>query len=348
MPNSSRIISADTDRVLATNLPWQAFDGARIVVTGAAGFLGGGLVRALLALHPAGLVQRPLQVLALVRHPERSRQRLADVADDPQLEWLTWDLCQFGVPELGRPDFVIHAASQASPKFFSRDPVGTLLPNTVGTAALLKACAPPCRFLYVSSSEVYGSVSTTDPLKEQDLGCLDLADVRSCYSESKRLGEALCVAWHAQYELQTLIVRPFHTYGPGLASDDGRVFADFAFAIAHGQPIIMTSDGSARRAFCYSSDAIAGMFTVLLKGEPPCAYNLANPFAEVSILELANLLVCHFAQRGARLERSAPPDGYAPSPFNRMVPDISRLQSLGWVPHVGLIEGFERFVEALS
>lgn len=346
--NFVTVVKEDALSVLAAPLPWAQFDGARVVITGASGFLGGGVVRALLALHPAGLVSRPLQVVALVRNLQRSRHQLADVATDPQIEWLSWDLCQFAIPDLGDPDFLIHAASQASPRFFSRDPIGTLLPNTVGTAALLRACGPSCRFLFVSSSEVYGSVSTNSVLGEHDFGILDPTNVRSCYAESKRLGETLCVAWHAQHDQPILVVRPFHTYGPGLQADDGRVFSDFAYAIARDEPMVMTSDGQARRVFCYSTDAIIGLLTVLLKGEPALPYNLANPMAEFSILELANILVDHFSYRGARLEQRPPPDGYSPSPFNRMVPKIDRLQALGWCPQVSITEGFERFVAAIS
>jgi dTDP-glucose 4,6-dehydratase len=347
-PEFQHIVRGDTEHVLAADLPWARLSGTRVVVTGAAGFLGGGLVRALLALHPSGRVERPLQVVALVRDPARARQRLADVADDPQLLWLPWDLNRLAVPDLGAPDFVVHAASQASPKFYAHDPVGTLIPNAVGTAALLQASAGAQGFLFVSSSEVYGAATTPDALQETRFGALDPATVRACYAESKRLGETLCVAWHAQHGLPTVVVRPFHTYGPGLMADDGRVFADFAYAIARGEPIVMTSDGSARRAFCYGSDATAGVLTAMLRGAPGQAYNLANPRAETSMRELAELLVARFAARGARLERREPPSGYLPSPFNRLVPDIARLQALGWTPHVGLAEGFDRFIEAIS
>jgi UDP-glucuronate decarboxylase len=347
-PAFRRVVQGDTARVLAADLPWDRLSGTRVVVTGAAGFLGGGLVRALLALHPSGRVARPLQVVALVRASARAHQRLADVADDPQLQWLPWDLNRLAVPDLGAPDFVIHAASQASPKFYAHDPVGTLMPNAVGTAALLQASAGAQGFLFVSSSEVYGAATTADALQETQFGALDPATVRACYAESKRLGETLCVAWHAQHGLPTVVVRPFHTYGPGLMADDGRVFADFAYAIARGEPIVMTSDGSARRAFCYGSDASAGLLTALLRGAPAQAYNLANPHAETSVRELAELLVARFAARSARLERREPPGGYLPSPFSRLVPDISRLQALGWTPHVGLTEGFDRFIEAIS
>lgn len=309
------------------------------LITGAAGFLGGALARELLA--------RGARVTALVRSESRARQRLADIAD--RIEFFEWDLNRIAVPELPVGiTHVIHAASQASPRFYGPDPVGTALPNAVGTAALLEAAtkAKVQGFLFVSSSEVYGAASSGEPLKESDFGPLDPATQRACYAESKRMGETLCVAWHAQHGLPTFIVRPFHTYGPGLTREDGRVFADFAYAIAEGRPIVMTSDGSARRAFCYVSDAVEGLLTVLEKGQPATPYNLANPDAELSVKELAELLVSLFP--GARLEQRPPPGGYLVSPFNRLIPDISRLQALGWQPRIGAAEGFRRFIESIK
>lgn len=306
------------------------------LISGAAGFLGGALARELLT--------RGERVTALVRSDARARERLADIAD--RIAFFEWDLNRIAVPELPPGvTHVIHAASQASPRFYGPDPVGTAMPNAVGTAALLEAAAKAKvqGFLFVSSSEVYGAASSDQPLEETAFGPLDPATQRACYAESKRMGETLCVAWHAQHGLPTYIVRPFHTYGPGLTRMDGRVFADFAFAVAEGRPIVMTSDGSARRAFCYVSDAVDGLLTVLAKGQPATPYNLANPNAELSVKELAELLVGLYP--GARLEQRPPPGGYLPSPFNRLIPDISRLRALGWQPRIGAADGFRRFID---
>ncbi len=330
------------------DLPWPKLSGSCVLVTGAAGFLGSWITRTLVALHPLGLVDKPVQVIAMVRNTARARERLADVAG--AVEFFEWDLNRIAVPDLAGVDYLIHAASQASPRFYGTDPIGTLMPNAVGTAALLEAASRACArgFLFVSSSEVYGAASKEGALTETDGGPLDPATLRACYAESKRLGETLCVAWHAQNGLPTYIVRPFHTYGPGLTRDDGRVFADFAYAVAEGRPIVMTSDGSARRAFCYASDAVAGLFTVLLKGQPATPYNLANPEAELSVKELAKLVIGLYPERGAQLEMRPPAGGYLPSPFNRLVPDISRLQALGWQPRIGAAEGFRRFIDAIT
>ena len=348
-----RVLAEDTAAVLLRDLPWEKFSGLTFAVTGAGGFLGGYLVRTLLGLHAAGRVERPVRVLALVRDIDRGRERLGPLTDNPNLELRTWDLNDIALPNLGVCHYVLHAASQASPRFYGNDPVGTLMPNTVGTASLLKALQSspdPRGFLFVSSSEVYGQVNGNCTLAETDYGQLDPATVRACYAESKRMGETLCVAWHQQFGLPTYIVRPFHTYGPGLLANDGRVFSDFAYNVARGENIVMMSDGSARRAFCYASDAIAGFFSVLLNGQPATPYNVANPAGELSVMELAELLVGLYPDRGLRVDRRLPPEdrNYMTSTFSRLVPDVRRLSSLGWSAQVTPHQGFRRMIEAIT
>ena len=352
--NSSSLLGAwarDVADVLDRNLPWQQLSGQRVLVTGAAGFLGGYLARTLLALHAAGKVAEPVHVVAMVRNIARARERFADLIERPDFELLEWDLNRIAVPDLRGCSTVLHAASLASPRFYGSDPVGTLMPNAVGTAALLQAlqeqCASPRGFLYLSSSEVYGAVPGDVSLPETLYGSIDPATVRACYSESKRMGETLCVAWHQQYGTPTFIVRPFHTYGPGLQADDGRVFADFVFNVLRGENIVMMSDGLARRAFCYATDAIAGFFSVLLKGRPGLPYNVANPAGELSVVELAELMVGLYPEKRLVVERRAEAKAnYMASTFNRLVPDVTRLEALGWRAEVSPERGFRRMIEA--
>ncbi len=272
------------------------------------------------------------------------------MVDDANLDVLEWDLNSLAVPALGNIDYVVHAASQASPRFYAVDPVGTILPNTVGTVALLAALDPQYArgFLFVSSSEVYGSVEGAGSIAEGDYGIVDPMQVRSCYAEGKRAGEALCVAWGHQYGIPCKIARPFHTYGPGLLPGDGRVFADFAFNMVRSEDIVMRSDGSARRAYCYAADAVSGFFSVLLDGEPGAAYNVANASAELSVLELAETLVALYPERGLRVVRENLEAGsaYTASTFQRLVPSVDRLERLGWKAKVAPREGFRRMIDA--
>jgi dTDP-glucose 4,6-dehydratase len=343
---------SDIQEITSRDLPWHHLSGTRILVTGAGGFLGGYLTRCLLSLHRLGKVDQPVQVVAMVRDAGRAKNRLADIKDDPNLELLEWDLNRIAVPQIGPCQYVLHAASQASPRYYGTDPVGTALPNATGTAALLEALQhqspDPRGFLFVSSSEVYGATLGDAVLAETDYGVLDPASLRACYAESKRLGETLCVAWSEQYKLPTFIVRPFHTYGPGLQADDGRVFADFVFNVVRNENIVMKSEGLARRAFCYASDAVAGFFTVLLKGCPATPYNVANPEGELSVWELAELMVSLYPEKGLRVDRQIESQkaNYLASPFNRLVPSIKKLTDLNWTPNVKPFDGFRKTVGA--
>lgn len=354
-----RVLREDIEAILDRALDWQRLSGRTVMVTGAGGFLGGYLVRSLLALNRSGRLAQPLRVLAVVRDAARGAARLADVAARPELQFIEWDLGALGGPGPSQRkvmtgvDWVMHAASQASPRFYGTDPVGTMLPNTVGTAWLLDLLrqrpSADGGMLFVSSSEVYGAVTRNEPLREVDYGSVDPATLRACYAEGKRMGETMCLGWHHQHGVPAFIVRPFHTYGPGLLPGDGRVFADFAYNVRRGEPIVMNSDGLARRAFCYASDAVAGFFTVMLHGQPGTAYNVANPDAELSVMALAEMLVGLFPERGLRVERRhVPTADYVPSPYQRLVPDVGRLAALGWQARVTPQAGFRRMIEALE
>ena len=215
-------------------------------------------------------------------------------------------------------DFVIHAASQASPKFYSTDPVGTFAANIIGTWRMLETArdARSEGFLFFSSGEVYGHLEDPlVPVSETSFGYLDPVNVRSCYAEGKRGGETLCACWHSQFGIPAKIIRLSHTYGPRMDLSDGRVFADFVADVVAGRNIVMKSDGSARRPFCYLADAIEGIFTVLLHGNGGEAYNVGSD-SEISILELAELLCRLFPERKCRVVRQErnPDDPYLVSP----------------------------------
>lgn len=353
MPESRMLATQlqDVSAILERELPWNQLSGQRVLVTGAGGFLGGYLTRTLLALHPLEKVEQPVHVVAMVRNFDKARLELADLLDDRYLTVQQCDLGKLSAPDISGCNYVIHAASQASPRFYGTDPVGTLLPNSIGTAALLQALqrsSHPLGFLFISSSEIYGSLPNNVRLSETTYGALDPTIVRTCYAEGKRFGEALCAAWFHQHQLPTYIVRPFHTYGPGLQQNDGRVFADFAFNVIRDENIVMTSDGSARRAFCYVSDAIAGFFTVLLTGNAATAYNVANPAADLALIELADLLINLYPEKKLHIDRREIPmsSAYVPSSLRNVLPDTSRLADLGWRANIDPATGFRRMIEA--
>jgi UDP-glucuronate decarboxylase len=335
----------DIAQILSANLPWGDFDGKTILIAGANGFLPAAMVETLLAL---ALRSAPrLKVVALARSRENALRRFAAHLGHPALSIKIADVSQ-PVEIDGPVDMIVHAASQASPRFYGVDPVGTALPNVVGAHHLLELARRKgaSRFLYFSSSEVYGSLdSRRGPIVETDFGALDPVALRACYAESKRMGETLCISYGAQYGIDCVIARPFHTYGPGMRLDDGRVFADFVRDVVAGRNIVLNSDGAAERAFCYLADATQAFFTLLLKGEKSCAYNVGNSRAVISIRDLAALLTEFDPERRLSATFAAPRDGYIVSRVARSAPDTARLEKLGWRPQTSVEAGFRRTID---
>ena len=344
------IVEEDLETILRADLPWKTLDGKTILVSGANGFLPAYMVETLLYRNER-LGRTATQVLALVRSKERAERRFAAYAGRDDLRFLVQDVSA-PVTTDGPVSIIIHAASQASPKFYGSDPVGTLSANVFGTASLLKLAADQGaeRFLFFSSGEVYGQVRDDQvPTRENDYGTVDPTQVRACYAESKRMGENLCVSWHHQYGVPAVIVRPFHTYGPGMALDDGRVFADFVADLVAGRDIEMKSDGLARRAFCYLADATLGFFTALFRGVSGQAYNVGNPAAETNILALAQTLVALFPEKKLRVvsaPAAEPTSGYLKSAITRNSPNVAKIRQLGWEPSTTIEDGFRRTIRS--
>jgi len=337
------IIRADLERIAAADLPWSRLAGKAVMVTGGSGFLASYLVKSLLAA--SDLHGLNLQVICVARSQHSVQARLAAYLAHPGLRVVTHDIAQPLPADFPAADFIIHSASQASPKYYGVDPVGTLMANSAGTMYLLDHAVRhrSSGFLFFSSGEVYGlPVNPEQPVTERDYGYVDPIQVRSCYAESKRIGETMCAAWAQQHGLHASVVRPFHTYGPGMMLDDGRVFADFVADVVACRDIVLKSDGLAQRPFCYIADATEGFLTVLLKGESAQAYNVANPSTEISMRDLAHTVAGLFPERGVGVRFDIPPtsNAYLKSPIVRSCPSIAKINGLGWQPKVGIAEGF--------
>ncbi len=346
---SNPVIQEDLEYIVSSIGDWDQMYGKTVVIAGAGGFLPAYMAETLICLNDKGRGER-VRVIGIVRNEDTARSRFAQLLGRDDFSLIVHDVNDpLTIP--GRVDYIIHAASQASPKYYGSDPVGTLGANVLGTRNLLELAREKKvrEFLYFSSGEVYGEVdSSRMPIREDCYGYLDPMNVRSCYAESKRMGETMCVSWSWQFGVPVKIARLFHTYGPGMRPDDGRVFADFVADIVGKRDIVMKSDGSAVRAFCYLADATVGLFTILLRGCNREAYNVGNDKCEISILELADMLVELFPERGLKVLPQLD-DGagiYLKSKVNRACPDITKLRSLGWEPHFSLEDGFEKTVRS--
>ena len=290
-----------------------------------------------------------IRLYLAIRNPEKARRRFGSILNHPDVRIVPWD----GVTELPgdiHADYIIHAASIADSSLYLSKPVETLLPNTVGTWRLLEmARRQPVRgFLFFSSSTVYGKVSSKAAIQENDSGFLLPQEVRSCYAESKRMGENLCASFASEYCVPAFAVRISHTYGPTMTLEkDTRVFAEFVRNIVNHEDIIMKSDGKAKRAFCYIVDAVDAFFRILFYGTPGEVYNMCNDEQFVSIAELAQRMTQLFPERGLQVRRVSRDAGDSYSENKNANTDVlstQKLRNLGWKPTLSIEDGFRRTV----
>jgi nucleoside-diphosphate-sugar epimerase len=349
MSERNRVIESDLDYIISQSLPWETFKGKTILISGASGFLPSYMVETFLYLNEKRDLD--IHIIGLARNIEKAKRRFSHAQDLSCLTLIQQDVSRpFHIKE--KIDFIIHAASHATPKVFEADPVGTILPNVIGTNNLLELGKKNHieLFLYFSTTGVHGFVNESDyPIRESCYGSLDSMKLSSCYLESKKMGENLAVAWRHQHGVPIKVVRPAITYGPGLDLQNGRSFEDFVSCIVNRKNIELYSDGSAIRNFCYIADAVYGFFTVLLKGEIGEAYNVATNH-EINIKDLAHFLVDDvFADRSLKaMMKNDPEKNYMRINYARTTVDIAKLKSLGWNLSFSLREGFTRTVESIE
>ena len=345
-----RIIEEDLHRIVSAKLPWSNLDGTTVLITGAYGFIAAYIVETLLFLNEQKAMRNPIKVLAMGRSREKALRRFAAHDGRRDLQFILQDVSDpLKVPPNQQIDYVIHAASPASPKHYFADPVGTFKPHVIGMNYLLERArtADVRGFLLVSSVEVYGRFekTPTEPVTEDRFGTLDPLELRACNAEGKRASETMCKAWAYQYGVPTRVARLAHTYGPGMALDDGRVFADFVANVIRNEDIVLKSDGTALRVFCYLADAVTGLLTVLLNGKTANAYNLVNESGAIRILDLAHLLCGIFPEKKLKvlpLDRPALGDQVVWNSGFRV--SANKLRSLGWKPCTSLESGFRRTI----
>lgn len=308
----------------------------RILITGAAGFLGSHLCDRLLA--------EGHEVVGMDNFVTGSPENLAHLSENDRFLFIKHDVSGF-ITVPGKLDAVMHFASPASPNPDS--PYGypnlriqTMKAGALGTHNCLGVCrAQGARFLLASTSEIYGD-PLEHPQSESYWGHVDPVGPRSMYDEAKRFAEAMTMAYHHAHEVDTRIARIFNTYGPRMRLDDGRVVPNFMQQALQGEPLTIFGDGTQTRSFCYVDDLIDGLYRLLMSDEH-MPVNLGNP-SETSILDFAKF-INRLTGNNAGLVYE--PDNRLGDDPQRRRPDITRARTiLGWEPHIGLEEGLARTI----
>lgn len=332
----------DIQGIYDENLPWGKLSGTNILITGATGLIGSTLVEVLLS-NP----RRDYSVYASGRNLERARKRFGEYFMSDSFHFVKYDV-MLPLQDNVQFDYIVHAASNASPNSFSNSPVEIVKANVMGVSNLIEYGIEHGmkRLLYVSSGEVYGE-GDGRIISEEYSGYVDCLNPRSCYPSSKRTAETLCASYASEYGVDVVIARPCHIYGPNFTESDNRVYAQFIKNILKGENIIMKSTGEQIRSWCYVVDCVSALLYILLKGASGEAYNIADPNSVLTIKQLAEIL----AKIGnTKVIMEAPSDvekrGY--NPVTRSVFSVDKLKGLGWRVSGDMNEKMRKTVEQLK
>ena len=332
----------------SSSIEWNNLCNNSVLITGATGLIGATIVRGIMEYNR--LNADNIKLYALVRNREKAEKMFADYMEDSTLSLVEGDINTFDefLPDV---DYIIHGASVTASKDFVTKPVETIMTAIEGTRNILELARRKKvkGMVYMSSMEVYGTPLDEQPLTEERMGYLNPLAVRSSYSESKQMVENLCVAYSSEYQVPVKIIRLTQTFGPGVAADDGRVFAEFARCATMGKDIRLQTIGATQRMYLYTADAATAILTVLTQGKPGSAYNAANMDTYCSIREMADLVAEHFGNKKCNVVLDIPDTPNASyNPICHVYLDCGRLEALGWKARVGLVDMYHRMIECME
>ncbi len=338
------LFKEDLDYLVSLDyIPWEKLRGQTVMITGATGLIGYNLVSGLIYANIKKKLN--LKIIALIRDIDKAEKKFAEQLQDCEtLTFMSGEVEH--LPDIqNKVDFIVHCACPTASVYFIEHPVETIKTAVEGTINILDLAKEKKvkGVAYLSSMEVYGSPRTENVLTEDDLGYMNPLLVRNCYSESKRQCEAMCAAYASEYGIHVMSIRLAQTFGLGVEKGDSRVFAEFARCAIEKKDIVLLTEGSSKRCYLYTIDAVSAILTVLLKGEPGQAYNAANPETYCSVKEMAEIVARTIGKTKIKVEISEDKEKskkFSPPHFYNL--GIERIMELGWSPSRNLIEMYQR------
>jgi dTDP-glucose 4,6-dehydratase/UDP-glucuronate decarboxylase len=324
----------------------KAIEGSSLLISGGVGFLGS-YIMDLIKFCNDNIFLEPVTAICIDNLVTGIPDRVEHLKDYENFIFLNADISK--PLEIDQDvDYIINAASIASPTFYRRYPIETLETNVLGLKHLIELGMKKGikSFLNISSSEIYGDPDPAHiPTSEDYNGNVSCTGPRACYDESKRLGETMCINYCKEYGVPVKTVRPFNVFGPGLKLDDGRVISDFFSDAFYRHNIKILSDGTPTRSFCYSRDAVKGFMLALLSEFDGEAFNIGNNKTEISMKGIAELIAEIVGNVTIEYKKSKEADYLTDNP-QRRCPDLTKASSyLNFYPKVGLENGLLRMYQ---
>src|SRR3989338_329577 len=349
---SSSIVEEDLKAIVgAIKEEARLLEGKTVLITGGSGFIGSYVV-AVIDLLNRECLSRPCKVISIDIHitgQDRKNNLIGEISSE-HISFLRHDVRE-PVSIDGPVDYIISAAGVASPVYYKRFPIETIEGTIFGVKNALELARQKniSGMLFFSSSEIYGDPDPNFiPTPESYKGNVSSIGERSCYDESKRIGETMCMAYFAVHKVPVKIVRPFNVYGPGIKSTDYRVIPTLLSQGLAGKDLTVHDKGNQTRTFCYITDAVTGFFKVLLSGRPGGVYNIGNDSEEINILALAETITGTVFGGKVHVKLINYPDNYPQDEPRRRCPDLSKARNeLGYSARVGLKDGLLRAFEWL-
>ncbi|MBR6179004.1 MAG: NAD(P)-dependent oxidoreductase [Bacteroidales bacterium] len=343
------IYKEDMDYIL--NVPfiqWSDFKNTNILITGGTGHIGSNIINALLYVDLK--LNLNINIYAVVRNLDKAQRMFQKQLDVSSSLHFYEGSVQHPI-SISKPiDYVIHCASPTASHEINSQPLQVIYSGVIGMVNLIEMVKNTgCKgFVYLSSMEAYGEITSEHSLKEHMLGYLDLQNVRNSYPETKRMCEMLVKSAFAEYNLPAKSIRLAQTFGPGIAKNDSRVFAMMARCVINGDNIILKTSGTSKHPYLYTSQAVTAIISVLRYGENGKVYNAANPNTYCSIQEMAQFVCSEIAHSNISVEFDLNSDiSIYPKPsFLNM--DVSALCSLGWTYSGTLKDMYERMISCMQ
>ncbi|MGC4019331.1 MAG: NAD-dependent epimerase/dehydratase family protein [Muricomes sp.] len=336
----------DMEMIINSDIAYEQYQNTSVFITGGTGFIGSSLVKCLLC----GNRERGLniRIIVAVRDEEKARKIYGDLLERKDLELYIGDITE-EVHYEGNLDYIFHTASITASKTMVEHPVCTIETAYKGTRHILELAKEKKvkGVVYVSSMEVYGNPDPSiEKVGEKDLGYIDIENVRSSYSEGKRICECLCTAYASEYDVPVKSARLAQTFGAGILENDNRVYVQFAKSAVKGNDIVLHTEGTSDGNYCYIRDVIRALLILGYKGNRGEAYNIVNEDSHMQIREMAKLVAEKVAQGKIALKFDVPKStlayGYAPAVKMRL--SGAKMRALGWVPEVGMEESYKRMI----